>query len=429
MYLLASGPMDFWTHPLVGTTLALGVLLGAGQLVQRWLALVPASIVAGSLGLLVGPSVLGWLPLDASVLETGVYHALGIVFICVALQPRSDGPQGEAASMALGISVMVTMQTVVGLAAALALGVHAGFGLLLPLGFEQGPGQALSLGTAWEASGMPQGGQVGLILAAIGFGWAVLAGVPLVHLGGRLGFGRDASLDPPSGPQPIVAGALSRVFAVVAVLYSLTWLICDALAGLLAGAPDIAAMVWGFHFLVGAILASGCRAALDRLGLHHALDGAALTQLSGTTVDVATVAALSAVKIAVLSAWWLPILVVTTAGGLATLALSVVLSRFGFREDRFEHAVLWYGMSTGTLPVGLALLRVIDPDLRSAAPASAVYGSALAILGVAPVVLLLHPLAITGEPTRALAFSTVWMLVLLGLWAARVRWQGAVDAR
>lgn len=408
--------MTFWAHPLVGTVLALGVLLAAGQLAQPYLRL-PAGIFAGLLGLLLGPSALGWVGLDTTALETGVYHALGIVFICVALQPQAnEGPRGQATPMALGISVMVTLQTAVGLGLALLLGVHAGFGLLLPLGFEQGPGQALSLGTAWEASGLPQGGQVGLIIAAIGFGWAVLAGVPLAHLGSKLGFRRDGESDTATQAPTIAAGALSRVLTTVAVLYALTWAVCSLLAQLLASVPDIAPMVWGFHFLIGAMLATGYRALLDRSPFSESLDGAALTQLQGATVDFATVAALAAVQIAVLTAWWLPILVITTVGGLVTLITCVLLARAGFREDRFEHAVLWYGMSTGTLPIGLALLRVIDPDLRSAAPASAVYGSALAILGVAPVVLGLHPMAIAGDATLAFGLCVAWVLVLLGVW-------------
>ena len=39
---------------------------------------------------------------------------------------------------------------------------------------------------------------------------------------------------------------------------------------------------------------------------------------------------------------------------------------------------------------------IIDPDLRSPAPASMVWGSAGAVLGVAPILLFIHPIPILG---------------------------------
>ncbi len=410
--------MTYWNHPFLLTALALGLLLAVGFAVQRRLA-VPASIVAGSLGFLLGSSVLGWLPLHQVTLEAIVYHGLGLVFVALGLQrPRGGSGGGQARSMAFGISVMVAMQTVIGLALALALRVHVGFGLLLPLGFEQGPGQAMSLGTAWEASGLVDGGALGLIIAAIGFGWAIVAGVPLVAYGRHRGWvratecGTEVAED--AGGD---ADGLSRVLVRVASVYAVTGALCYGLAQLLASAPDIAAMVWGFHFLVGALLATATRKGMEAMGAAP-LDDVELTRLSGAVVDVATTAALSAVQLAVLTAFWLPIVLISTAGGLATLFACLVLARFGFREDRFEHAVLWFGMSTGTLPVGLALLRAIDPELRSSASSSAVYGSALSVAGVAPIVLFLHPLAITGQPELALGLCTLWLFGLLGGWFA-----------
>lgn len=413
--------MSYWTHPAILTCLALGTLLAVGFAVQRRVS-VPASIVAGTLGLLLGSSVLGWLPLDQTTLEAGVYHGLGLVFVALGLQrpKEATGRRRQARSMAFGISVMVALQTVVGLSLALALGVHVGLGLLLPLGFEQGPGQAMSLGTAWEASGLVDGGSLGLILAAVGFAWAVFAGVPLVALGRRRGWIRRPSTSAGAAKAAPTAGdadGLSRVLVAVAAVYALTGAVCYGLAELLAFAHDIAAMVWGFHFLVGALVAGGARGAMDRLGAAP-LDDGQLTRVSGAVVDLATTAALSAVQLAVLTAWWLPVLVLCGFGGLVTLLACLVLARMGFREDAFEHAVLWFGMSTGTLPVGLALLRAVDPELQSSAPASAVYGSALSIAGVAPIVLALHPLAITGRPVLALGLCAVWLVVLLVGWRA-----------
>src|SRR5699024_8278630 len=57
-----------------------------------------------------------------------------------------------------------------------------GIGLLLPLGFGQGPGQAYSIGTQWEELGLAGGGNLGLTIAGIGFIWATVVGIILMNI-------------------------------------------------------------------------------------------------------------------------------------------------------------------------------------------------------------------------------------------------------
>ncbi len=414
--------MQFWQDSAVSTLVVLALLLAVG-LALRPVLRGPPAIVGGTLGLILGPGALAWLPLDLAMLESGVYHALAVVFIALGLQrPPPSGRSSCARSMAFGITAMVALQTCVGLGLAMALGEHPGFGLLLPLGFEQGPGQALSMGAAWEASGLQDGAQIGLILAALGFGWAVVAGVPLVAWGRRMGWVEaeaaeaEAAADPTTDPS--TAGGLAPLAATIALVYALTWGACTALSTALADLPDIAAMVWGFHFLIGSLIAGPTRRILDRVGAGDHLDDRQLGRVSALTVDLATVAALSAVQVAVVTAWWLPLTVISTTGGVLTLMACVWLGRRGFSQTPFAHTVLWFGMSTGTLPLGMTLLRGVDPELRSPAPASAVYGSALAVFGLAPILLVLHPLAISGSPALALGGAAVWLAATLGGWVA-----------
>jgi ESS family glutamate:Na+ symporter len=409
--------MEFWTPGAVTTLLALAAVMAVTASLTRAIPGatrlgLPPSILAGTAAFLLGPGALGWLALDLDVLKVLVYHALAIVFIAVSLETPRVTPAGRgrgARSMAFAITAMVAMQTAVGLLVVLGLdlfgeAVHPGFGLLLPLGFEQGPGQALSMGAAWERSGLPSGADVGLIVAAIGFVWSIAVGVPLVAIGRWRGWTTPsdgaAHADGPVAPLEATAGydPLTRQLLIVGALYALTGAACWGLDRALtaAGLLDIAAMVWGFHYMIGALIALGARPILARTPGGSPIDDALLARVAAVTVDVATVAALAAVQIAVLTAYWWPVLAVTTVGGLATLALSLAVARRAFPDAPFEHAVMWFGMSTGTAPVGLALLRVLDPELRSPVPVNVVLGSALAILGVAPIVLVLHPLAITA---------------------------------
>jgi glutamate:Na+ symporter, ESS family len=438
--------MAFWDQPVVVTSLSLVVLLLLAESLRRVLPGMgrlglPGSIVAGIFGLVLGPQVVGVVPLDRQVLEILVYHGLAVVFIAIGLEPR-ERLKGHLASgvrsFAFAIPATMALQAAIGLGLFLVLSgsgdeaLHPGVGALLPLAFEEGPGQALSVGAAWEATGLVDGAQVGLVMAALGYAWAVLVGVPLVAWGRRRGL-----LSPLSSSAEVAgvarqevpslpAGALdllTRQIVAIGGCYALTYLACLGLSTALAGMPDIAATIWGFHFILGAGIAMGVRALLDRLPGGTPLHGPTLSRVSGLTVDVMTCAALAAIQLGVLTASWLPILLITSVGGLATLVACLWLASRAFPDAPFEHAVVWFGMSTGTLPMGLALLRIIDPHLSSPAPVSAVLGSGAAIPLAVPVMLVLLPAAVAtfpgsypGAGLLLLAAAVLYGLALLAVW-------------
>jgi len=440
--------MSFWSSGVAGATLFVLVCLGGAALLRsrsRGLQRlgVPDCILAGMLGLLVGPGGFGLVAVDTSVLESAVYHGLALIFITVGLQrPPVGRVGGGGRSMAFAIPFMAVLQGLVGLLLVLALTVtmgqalHPGFGLLLPLGFNQGPGQALSMGNAWEASGLVDGGQIGLIVATLGFLWAIVAGVPLVAWGRRRGLldagasseaTKDASQTTRYLPEP-EGGALAPLtlhVVFVAGVYLATYAVVAGLASVLAGKPQLAAMVWGFHFLVAVVIALGLRVLVTRLGSGEGLplhDGL-LGRMSGVMVDFVTCSALAAVQISVLRSHLLPILLITTVGGGVTLIVSLWFARRAFPEAPFEHGIVLFGLATGTLPMGLALLRQVDPRLEGPAPASAVLGAVGALVLSAPLLLVVLPIPVGAWPDGfpgavwlAVGILGVYLLLLLVGW-------------
>jgi len=398
--------MKFWASGLVLTVLLVAVLLLVAELLRRFVPPlrnlgIPGSIIAGAVGLACGPSALALLPLDTSVLESAVYHGLAIAFIAVGLQTPPAGQQGGGAtSMAFGISWMLAFQAFLGLGVVLVLGgLHPGLGAMLPLGFQQGPGQALAMGATWEEFGLEDGAQLGLIVAALGFAWSVFIGVPLVHWGRRKGLISPLRVDTKDESKvkrmTLPAGSLellTRQALAIGVVYLITY----GIVLLLAQVPALSKLVWGFHFLIGALVALPARKLLHRMPGPSVLDDELLGRLAGITVDFITCSALAAIQISVLTANWMPILILTTVGGTMTAVSVIWLARRAFPDAPFEHCVVLFGAATGTLPMGLALLRIIDPDLRSPAPMSAVLGSLGAILGGAPVVMVFLPRVVTS---------------------------------
>ncbi|MBW2253959.1 MAG: hypothetical protein JRI25_05105 [Deltaproteobacteria bacterium] len=407
--------MLYWQSGTVFTLLLLAVLLLLGSLLTRVGPLgrlgIPVSIVAGVLGLALGPDVVGFLPLDRDLLELVVYHGLGIVFIAVTLMDPPAGRRGGGAlSIAFAVPFMGSLQGLTGLISVLLLGLatgavlHPAFGILLPYGFEQGPGQALAIGSAWEQSfGMPDGAQVGLIIAAAGFAWAIIFGIPLVAWGKRRGLlsppvAREEEASAETLAERLSVGSLellTQQLVAIGAVYLATYGLIVLVTRLLAGMPDIANMLWGFHYIVGALLALPTRALLKKYTVESPLNDELLGRINGFTVDVVTCAALAAIQIAVFRAHWLPILVVTSLGGLLTLLGAVWVSKRSFPDEPFEHGLLLFGMATGTVPMGFALLRMVDPELRGSVPSSCVIGSVGTIPISAPLYLFIMPFAVT----------------------------------
>lgn len=231
-------------------------------------------------------------------------------------------------------------------------------------------------------------------------------GIPLVALGKARGW--------ISAPTPRVAEASAHAHAArlppgtlevltgqivaIGVVYLLTFGLLKLLVWAFAGMPGIAAMLWGFHFIGGALVALPVRAVLARRPADNPLDDETLGRIGGLAVDILTCAALAAVEIAVLRANLGVLLLVSTLAGVFTLWLSVWLARRAFPEEPFEHALVLFGMATGTLPVGLALLRMIDPELRGSVPSSCVIGSAGSILTAAPLYLIVLNIPVQRWP-------------------------------
>ncbi len=445
--------MIFWEGNGLVQLLMIGALLAIAAGIRRlfpplrWLTM-PDSMTAGLIGFILGPSLLALLPWDPEFLKVVVYHALAIVFITVGLKtPIKARNTSGAKSLAVAIPLLAIWQGLLGLVLVLGWNqfvepLHPGYGLMLPLAFSQGPGQALSLGSAWEQAPfhMVDGGMVGLIMAAIGFGWCVFFGVPMVLLGRRLGWstplaeqGEAAKL--PTIPKTAPPGGmdtLSLNLVNAGGVYLATFGVIYFVTSLLESKPGLAAMIWGFHFIISGILAMLFRRVLQALPIQHRLHDGLLSRIASTTVDVATVAAISAIQLSVLRDYLGPILLLTTSAGLTTGLIAFWLARRAFPKAPFEHAVVLFGLSTGNLTTGLALLRILDPDLRGPVAASTVMGATAAIIFGAPLLLVVIPTAVSGFPDTypnttyiALGMMVVYSALLILGWRyiGPLRWR------
>lgn len=390
-----SPPFPFQAVLLFGffsILLLAGVALRAGLgFLQKMLF--PASLIGAVIGLaLINVHGFGF---DAELIKAFAYHFFNISFISVGLIPPEfeAGARGKgrvilrgSVWMAVLQAATFSMQALVG-AVFVFLFMLAGqdlfatFGFLLPLGFNEGPGQALSIGRAWETLGFADASTIGLTFAAIGYFFAFFVGVPLANWGLRRRRVRQGALDPfflrgiaaprqktePAGSLTTHSSNLDCLafhFAQVGLAYVITWFL---VLGLVALAPgDAAGVLWGFFFLFGLVVAIVLRTIVGATPFGHLLDPPLQRRITGTSIDYLIVATGCGIQVPVVWQYAAPIfLMAISAGILTTLLVALLGTRLP--EYRLERTVAMYGVVTGTVSSGLLLLRIVDPELKTPA--------------------------------------------------------------
>ncbi len=355
--------------------------------------LFPGCLLGGMLGLLLVST--GLVEVSSSTLENLAYHAFNVSFISVGLSRSEAGSKLSGAIrgrlkgplwMALVQAVTFPMQAVIGGILVILLGLAGWklfptFGFLVPLGFNEGPGQALSLGKVWEGFGFRHAATIGLSFATIGYLFSFFVGVPLVNRGLRSGWSGpgQAALPrsfltgiyargekgPPAGALTLHSGnseTLAFQVALVGLVYILTYGIVHGLAGLLP--EDAGRIIWGFFFFFGLAVALAVRGIMERLRLDHLADPGVQRRITGSAVDFLIVATVTAIQLQVLRDYLLPVSVFALANGVATTAVVVYL---GKRSGAYalERTAAIFGTVTGTVTCGLLLLRIADPEFRT----------------------------------------------------------------
>ena len=369
-----------------------GVLLRAKiTFFQRFL--IPSCLIGGILGIIL--LNIGVMHVPVANLETFAYHFFNISFISVGLTRNEASPATTKSKiqifkaplwMALTQSVIFPLQAIAGGAFVALFGffgikLFPTFGFLAPLGFEEGPGQALSIGKVWQGFGFEHATTIGLTLAAMGFFFSFFVGVPLVNWGIRKGL---AVHGPRALPQDFLTGIISKnqkrksagelpfhssnldslAFhtALVGLVYVLTYGLVKYL-GLIVPA-DVASILWGFFFIFGLSIALGIRWMMARLEIGHLIDPGIQCRITGWSVDFLIVSTVMAIKLTIVWQYILPISGISLVSGALTTFMVVYLGKRIWSYN-FERTIAIYGAVTGTVSSGLLLLRIADPDFKT----------------------------------------------------------------
>ncbi len=390
---------------------------------------IPNAIIAGFIGLLLGPQVLGLVNFNSEHLGTIIYHLMSVGFIALALKDRSSNVRNKDI-VNTGIIIVngYVLQGIVGFGLSLLMvctflpKLFPVFGMLLPLGYGQGAGQAYSMGKQWETLGFVNGGNIGLSIAAMGLLWAYIGGIPLMNYLIRVKKikpshsinDNDNSVKGEIKKEDIgdaesVDGFTIQLFT-IGIIYLATYLVLTGLTAILRNfgtfGNTLSTMLWGFSFIIASLLAILFRFVYDLLRKKKVIvreytSNFLLERISGGAFDFMITASIAAISMSILEQYLIPTLVIGTIGGIITIIYIVFVCRRIYNTDILENILALYGNLTGIVSTGLALIKEIDPNLESSAGRNLVLGSGAGLFVGFPLMLLLNvPIVgfVSGRP-------------------------------
>ena len=413
----------------------ISLLLLVGKLMRvkiKWIQklFIPPSLLAGFIGLACGPHGFDILPISE---QTGTYAGILIAFIFGALpltSQKAKGNQQEIGAMWIYSQTGLLLQWAFGgLLGLLVLNqiwpLSPGFGITMPSGYCGGHGTAAAIGQAFGQLGHDEILTLAMTAATFGIVGSVILGLIFVKWGTKkkqttyLADYKDLPSELRTGLLPqekreSMGESTCSSISIDSLTFNLAIICAIALGGYgiskLAAhfMPGFELPVFSCAFVFGILF----KKLLDRTRASESICPQTVGHISGSMTDYLVAFGIASIKVSVVIEYIVPLAILLLSGLAVTLIYVFVMARKLMKECWFEKALFTWGWFTGTMAMGIALLRVVDPKMKSRCLDS----YALAYLFIAPVEISL----ITFAPVAfvngyGLLFSSICLVAGLGV--------------
>lgn len=415
--------------------------------------LIPSALLGGTMLLLVNivTKRLGFLLVDNRLMQVITYHCLAIGFAAMTLKTEKSSHKTNKAQVVefgalQGGTYMLQAFVGMGITLILFLLTRHGdqvvsyiCGLILPLAFGQGPGNALS----WDinftnnpATQFAGNGSFGLSLASIGFVVASVFGVLHINIYKKRGDlhirtgnpAREAAEQTDSGEDEIPDNESVDKFTIQSGFVALAYALSFAFMCLLGVLSDFTnSIAWGFNFLWASLAAMLIKAVVKGLrkgNLMHRvyINNYQMDRISGFAFDLMIVAGVAAIEINDIKNYILPIVILSLVGMVITYVYIRLVARECFKGFEHEFFLMSFGTLTGTASNGMILMKEVDPGLRTPTSSLYILSNFPAMVMIAPLLLLLS-LAGQSVANAAIAcgiFFTLWLVYTVFLFRRKI---------
>ena len=415
--------------------------------------LIPSALLGGALLLIV--NIIGkqfdFFVVDNRLMQVITYHCLAIGFAAMSLKTEKITHKTEKIQVfefgALQGGCYM-MQAFVGLGITLVLFLVTRYGeqivsyicgLILPLAYGQGPGNALTWDikfTNTVAAQFAGNGSFGLSLASIGFVVASIFGVLYINIYKKRGtlqvrntrpVGEFVDQTNPGGneiPDNESVDKFTLQAGFVALAYALSFgFMC--LLGILSDFTN--SIAWGFNFLWASLAAMLIKFVVKRLQRHNLMHRAYINnyqmdRISGFSFDLMIVAGVAAIEINDIKNYILPVVILSVVGAVITYIYVRKVSKTCFKGFEHEMFLMTYGTMTGTASNGMILMKEIDPGLRTPTSSLYILSNFPAMVMIAPLLFLLGfaSKSLTNAIIACAIFFVLWLVYTIFLFRRRI---------
>ena len=390
---------------------------------------IPPSLLAGFIGLALGPHGFDVLPISS---QTGTYAGILIAFIFGALPLTSQKTKGNQEIGAMWVysqTGMLLQWAFGGLLGLLVLSqfwpLSPAFGITMPSGYCGGHGTAAAIGQAFGQLGQDEILTLAMTAATFGIVASVILGLIFVKWGTKnkhtayLADYKDLPSELRTGLLPqekreSMGESTCSSISIDSLTFNLAIISAIALGGY--GISKLAAYympgfelpVFSCAFVAGIII----KKMLDKTRASESICPQTVGHISGAMTDYLVAFGIASIKLSVVLEYIVPLAILLLSGLAVTLIYVFFMARKLMKECWFEKALFTWGWFTGTMAMGIALLRVVDPKMKSRCMDS----YALAYLFIAPVEIAL----ITFAPVAfvngyGLLFASICLVAALGV--------------
>lgn len=348
---------------------------------------IPSALIAGFLGLFLGPQFLGILPFSS---EASSYPSILIAILFGTMFLGSKEKKSFKTMISnVGDTFFVNAASEIAqfgffiLLGATVLpfifdGLDDVFSLLLPSGFVGGHGTAAAIGSALAAAGWDEAVSIGQTFATIGLLGGIIFGVLMINIGARRGWTsvikdtKELPVEMTTGLVPEESRTSFGDNTVNAMsLDTLTWhlaLVLVALGGayiannlITSIFPTVSIPLYGLALLCSVVL----QWILRLLHMDSYVDKRVVTHIGSSATDYLVGFGVATINVSVVMKYAAPIITLSVIGFIFVIVWFLVLSPRFFRNHWFERGIYIYGMSTGVIATGVILLRIADPEFET----------------------------------------------------------------
>ena len=413
---------------------------------------IPSALLGGLVLLIIDiiGKPFGFALVDTRLMQIITYHCLAIGFAAMTLKTEKSAHKTNRAQVVefgalQGATYM--LQATVGLGITIILFLLTRYGdtvisyicgLILPLAFGQGPGNALSWDinfTNTPATQFAGNGSFGLSLASIGFVVASVFGVLYINIHKKRG---DLKIreGKPADEQAVIeedenelpdnesVDKFSLQIGFVAIAYAISFgFMC--LLGVISDFTN--SIAWGFNFLWASIAAMVIKVVVKKLRKHNLMhrryiNNYQMDRISGFAFDLMIVAGVSAIEINDIKNYILPIVILSVVGTVITYAYVRLVAKECFRGFEHEFFLMSFGTLTGTASNGMILMKEVDPALKTPTSSLYILSNFPAMIMIAPLLLLLGfaGKSLTNAVIACAIFFTLWLIYTAFLFRRRI---------